>query len=82
LQELDDFVHLAFLDDHPMLYVAKKQGRVTDPIWLKIQSSILLDEGVRFCAGVSNRAGAVIIEAEILVPGFVPIERILEIKNG
>ena len=112
---LHNFVHLAFLDDHPMLYSAKQDGRIIDPVWLKIQSSVLLEEGVRFCSEVSNKSGAVIIEAEeakeqidfealfaymdwtdqevqarrrvalkseILVPGFVPIEKILSIKNG
>jgi hypothetical protein len=112
---LHDFVHLAFRDDHPMLYLAKQDGRITNPIWLEIESSILLEDGVRFCSEVSNRTDAVIIEAEeareqidfevlftymdwtdlqvqarrraalkseILVPGFVPIERILSIKNG
>ena len=112
---LDDYVHLAFIDDHPLLYLAKQGGRITEPVWLKIQSSILLKEGVRFCSEISNKSSAVIIEAEaakeqidfevlftymdwtdqevqarrrvalkseILVPGFVPIERILEIKNG
>lgn len=115
LKGLHDYVHLAFLDDHPMLYLAKQDGRITDPIWLKIQLSVLVAEGVRFCSEVSNKSDAVIIGAEeakkqidfevlftymdwtdeevqtrrqtalkseILVPGFVPIERILSIKNG
>ena len=109
------YVHLAFLDDHPMLYLAKQDGRIPDPIWLNIQSSILLEEGVRFCSQVSNKSGAVILEAEeakeqidfdvlftymdwldpeiqsrrqaaikaeILVPTFVPIDKILGFKNG
>ena len=110
-----EYVHLAFLDDHPMLFRAKQEGRIPDPVWLKIQSSILLEERVRFCTEVSNKSGAVILEAEeakekidfvvlftytdwrnpkiqerrqaaikseILVPNFVPIEKILGLKNG
>ena len=112
---LHEFVHLAFVDDHPMLYRAKKNGRIPDPIWLKIESSILLEKEVRFCSKVSNESGSTILEAEeakkqidfdvlftyldwrdpeiqarrktaikseILVPNFVPFEKILWFKNG
>ena len=115
MKGVHEYVHLAFVDDHPMLYLAKQEGTIPDPIWLKIQSSILLEDGVRFCSEVSNKSGAAILEAEeakeqidfdvlftymdwtdpeiqarrqaaikseILVPNFVPIEKILELKNG
>ncbi len=59
-----EYVHLAFVDDHPMLYRAKQEGRIPDPIWLKIKSSILLEEGVRFCSDVSNKSGVRILTAE------------------
>ncbi|MCX7255778.1 MAG: DarT ssDNA thymidine ADP-ribosyltransferase family protein [Polaromonas sp.] len=52
-----EYVHLAFLDDHPMLYAAKQDGRIKNPIWLKIDSSVLLDTNVRFTNEVSNKAG-------------------------
>ena len=110
-----EYVHMAFIDDHPMLFRAKQEGRIPDPIWLKIKSSILTEDGVRFCSEVSNKSGAVILNAEdakeeidfdvlftymdwqdpeiqkrrqaaikseILVPHFVPIEKILGYKNG
>ena len=57
------YVHLAFLDDHPMLFRAKQESRITDPIWLKIDASILLEEGARFTNEVSNKTGV-----EILTP--------------
>lgn len=115
LKGVHEYVHLAFVDDHPMLYRAKQEGRIPNPIWLKIQSSILLEDGVRFCSEVSNKSGAAILtpeeakeridfdalftymdwrdpeiqarrqaalKSEILVPGFVPIEKILGYKNG
>jgi hypothetical protein len=41
IKGVHEYVHLAFLDDHPMLYVAKKESRITDPVWLKIDASIL-----------------------------------------
>lgn len=112
---LHNYVHLAFVDDHPMLYVAKNERRINNPIWLKIDPSILYEEGIRFCAEVSNKSGAIILDAmqakdiidfdvlftymkwqdptinarrqsaiksEILVPNYVPINKILGYKNG
>ncbi len=64
MRGLDQYVHLAFIDDHPMLFRAKQEERIADPIWLKIESSILLQEGARFCTEVSNKSGAVILQAE------------------
>jgi hypothetical protein len=61
---LDEFVHLAFIDDHPMLYRAKEDGRIRNPIWMKIDISILLVEGVRFCADVSNKSGIPILSLD------------------
>lgn len=63
MKGVHEYVHLAFLDDHPMLFVAKKESRITDPIWLKIDASILLEEGTRFTNDVSNKSGV-----EILTP--------------
>ena len=115
IKELHEYVHLAFIDDHPMLFRATNEGRIPDPIWLRIKSSILLEEGVRFCSDVSNKSGVAIlnteeaveqidfdvlftrmdwtdpniqarrqaaIKSEILVPGFIPIDQILDFKNG
>lgn len=61
---LDKYIHLAFVDDHPMLYSVKQEGRIENPVWLKIKSSILLEDGVRFCADVANKAGVHILNAE------------------
>lgn len=58
------YVHLAFVDDHPMLYLAKQEGRIPNPIWLIINSSILTAQDVRFCSEVSNKSGAAILEAK------------------
>ncbi len=109
------YVHLAFVDDHPMLFRAKQEGRIPDPIWLKIRPSVLLGEGVRFCSDVSNKSGVAILNAEeakeqidfevlfihmdwkdpdvqvrrqaaikseILIPDIIPIDQILDLKNG
>lgn len=115
IKGLHEFVHLAFVDEHPMLFRAKQEGRIPDPIWLEIKSSILLEEGVRFCSDVSNKSGVPIltadeakgqidfdvlftymdwsdpeiqarrqaaIKSEILIPNFIPIDKILSYKNG
>ncbi len=109
------YVHLAFLNDHPMLFVAKNEARITDPVWLRIDASILLEEGTRFTNDVSNKSGVEIltpdaaremidfevlftrtdwrdpeikarrmaaIKSEILIPTIVPINKILNLKNG
>lgn len=59
---VDGYVHLSFSKQHPMLYVAKKDGRITDPIWLKIDLSVLNDNGVRFTSDVANKAGIGLLE--------------------
>lgn len=58
---VDDYVHLAFLSDHPMQFVATQDGRIKEPIWLKIDLSVLLDQGVRYSNDVSNKAGVPIL---------------------
>ena len=63
MKGVHQYVHLAFLNDHPMLFRAKQESRITDPVWLKIDASILLEEGTRFTNDVSNKSGV-----EILTP--------------
>ena len=116
LKNVQEYIHLAFVDDHPMLYIAtEKEKRILNPVWLKIDSSILLEDNVRYTLGVSNKSGMQILQpeeareqidfevlftrtdwkdpeiqarrkaakkSEILVPDFVPIEKILDYKNG
>jgi hypothetical protein len=115
LKGVNEYVHLAFIDDHPMLYAAKQDGRIKSPVWLKIDSSILLESSVRFTSEVSNKAGVQILtpeeasqtidfevlftymdwkdpvvqarrrlalKSEILIPGYIPINKILGSKNG
>lgn len=64
LKGVQEYVHLAFLDDHPMLYAAKQDGRLKEPVWLKINSSILLGTGVKFTNEVSNKAGVQLLTPE------------------
>lgn len=64
LKGVDEYVHLAFTDDHPMLYRARQEGRITNPVWLQVNSEILLHPDVRFCAEVSNKRGAEILSPQ------------------
>ncbi len=58
------YVHLAFLDDHPMLFVAKQDQRITDPVWLKINIATLAHPDVRYTMDVSNKAGVPVLTAQ------------------
>ena len=55
---LDKYVHLAFMDDHPMYHVAKSRGSIQKGIWLEIPISEILKEGVLFYKEVANKRGA------------------------
>ena len=54
---MDDFVHLAFIKDHPMLFCAMRDGRILEPVWFKIDRSVILEPTTRFTAAVSNKSG-------------------------
>lgn len=57
IKGLHKYVHLTFVDNHPMLFMARQESRITDPVWLKIDVSILLVPGVLFTNDVSNKTG-------------------------
>lgn len=61
---LDVYVHLAFTPSHPMLFHARKEGRIVDPIWLKVDPSVLTGPKVRFSSDVSNKKGVPILDHE------------------
>lgn len=61
---LDQYVHLAFLKDHPMYHVAKQRGNLIEPVWIELDSSILYDESTLFCDKVANQNGANIFRLE------------------
>ena len=61
-KKLDKFVHLAFLDDHPMFYKAKQEERIKEPVWLSIDLSVLQVDNVKFSSDVSNKSGVLILD--------------------
>jgi RNA:NAD 2'-phosphotransferase (TPT1/KptA family) len=50
---LDDYVRLSFVDQHPMEYVAKKEGRIKDSVFLPINCSVVLQDGIKVAGGVA-----------------------------
>lgn len=56
---MDAYVHLCFTRGHPMRYLAEKEGRITDTVWLRIHPSILQLPGVMITDEVSNKSGVV-----------------------
>lgn len=61
---VDEFVHLAFINNHPMLFRAKEDGRITEPIWLKISTAALACAEVRYTMDVSNKKGVPLMTAQ------------------
>ncbi|ASF46696.1 DarT ssDNA thymidine ADP-ribosyltransferase family protein [Methylovulum psychrotolerans] len=64
MKKLDKYVHLAFVDEHPMAYRAREDGRIKNLIWLKIDASVILGGDVYFCADVANKSGVSVLTAE------------------
>ena len=40
------YVRLSFVKDHPMYHVAKKDGRLKNPVWIEIDLNVLKKSGV------------------------------------
>jgi len=56
-KRLDTYVHLSFGDDHPMRYVAEKEGRIGPVTVLKIDVAALSLPGILCTDAVSNKSG-------------------------
>jgi hypothetical protein len=55
---LDKYVHLAFINDHPMYHIALRRGSIVDPVWIKLDISMLYEKSTRFCKEVANQSGS------------------------
>ena len=64
---MDAFVHLCFFDEHPMEYLATKDGRILQSKFLRILPDVLLSEGVLITDMVANRADALPKPAEEMI---------------
>ena len=54
----DDYVSLCFYPDNPMAHIAYREGRIKDPIYLRIDISILKRPGVRVYNNFAVRSDA------------------------
>ena len=77
---LDQFVHLSFVKDHPMYHVAKRDGRIPNPIWIEIDLSVLHVDNTIFSDEVANGRGASIFSADKLEK-MIDFETILYEKD-
>ncbi len=53
----DNFVHLCFLPEHPMEWVARRDGRILESRFLRIAPEIIYRDGILFCPDVANKSG-------------------------
>ena len=73
---LDKYVHLAFLPDHPMYHVKKRERVITQPIWLKIDISVLCQENVYYSNEVANSSNAKLFKAN-QIENIIDFEKIM-----
>lgn len=53
----DNYVHLCFLPEHPMEWVARRDGRIIESRFLRIDPSIIHTPGILLCPDVANKSG-------------------------
>ncbi len=63
---LHKYVHLAFINDHPMFYSAKKRGSIVYPVWIELDLSILHDKKTKFSDEVASKSGAGIYDIDLV----------------
>lgn len=54
---LHEYVHLCFFNQHPMEYIARKENRVQNTVFLEINPSVLYFEGVRLTLEIATTKG-------------------------
>jgi hypothetical protein len=54
---LAEYVHLCFFNQHPMEFIAKRDGRINESVFFKINPIVLQWEGVRVTLEVANKSG-------------------------
>lgn len=63
---LDKYVHLSFVSDHPMYHVAKDRGSIVNPVWLEVDLSVIFESTTLFTNAVANATGTVPFQAKDL----------------
>jgi len=64
IKGLDKFVHLSFIPDHPMYYIAKYRGSIIEPIWLEIDISIIFEQYTIVSNQIANAREAKIVDVD------------------
>jgi hypothetical protein len=54
---MNQYVHLCLKRNHPMEFLARREGRIQKTQWLWIDASALKLDGVLYSSGVSNKSG-------------------------
>ena len=54
---LDQYVHLCFRPNHPMVFSAQEEGRLLDCLFLQVNPEILAWPDVRFAPDIANKTG-------------------------
>ena len=57
-KRLSGYVHLSFIQDHPLYHVALSENRIIDPVWIEIDLSVVFEPETRFCSQVANAHGS------------------------
>lgn len=55
---LQNYVRVSFTTQHPMMYVAMNDGRITNPVILEIDPNVIYDSDTKFADRNATRNGA------------------------
>lgn len=55
---LEHYVRISFTRQHPMMYVAMNEGRISNPVVLEIDPEIIFEENTRYADRNATRSGA------------------------
>ena len=62
---MDQYVHLCFMSEHPMEYLAREENRLESTKFLRIKPEVLKLPGVKITLEVSNKRGCVPLEPSV-----------------
>jgi hypothetical protein len=62
IKGLTDYVNLCFSNNHPMEYRARKEGRIEQTRFLRINPEILRVDGAKITLDVANKAGVPLLD--------------------
>lgn len=62
LSGVDNYVHLSFNQNNPMLYIAQRDKRIVEHVWLQIDLSVI-GAGTRYTSDVANKADVKILDS-------------------